>query len=273
MGTHVITGANGGIGKATVAELTSRDQHVIPITRADADLSSMEQVNRLADELISQHDALDGLILNAGMAPSGSDLTSEGFEETFAVNHLGAFLLAHRLLPLLQKSDQGRIVITGSSDHMAVKQVEVAEIAHDSNPSYTRTYASSKAVSMAAMLEMAHRLQSSEGEDISTYVRVNVADPGWTRTGLTRNAPLPIRILVRLGRPFQNKPKHSARVLADLACDVEEAGQYIGIKGSHSTSALLREEGFRRAVYDDSVALLVDSGYATADLFLKSREA
>src|SRR5699024_10025124 len=117
----------------TVDELKKREQSVISLTRADADLSSMQEVNRLAEELLTRHDSLDGLLLNAGVATPGTELTSEGFEQVFAVNHLGAFLLAHRLLPLLEKSPQGRIVLTGSSDHMAVKEVSVAGIAHDTD--------------------------------------------------------------------------------------------------------------------------------------------
>ena len=68
MGTHVITGANGGIGKATVHELKKREQSVVSIARTDADLSSMHEINSLADNLLAQHDALDGLLLNAGGA-------------------------------------------------------------------------------------------------------------------------------------------------------------------------------------------------------------
>lgn len=274
MGTHVITGANGGIGKATVHELKKREQSVVSLVRADADLSSMQEVNHLADELLSRHDSLDGLLLNAGIASSGTELTSEGFEKTFAVNHLGAFLLAHRLLPLLEKSPQGRIVLTGSSDHMAVKAVSVPEIASSTNPGYTRTYANSKAVAMAAMLEMARRLvpedfdEDGDPDEQPPFVRVNVADPGWTRTGLTRNAPLPLRILVRVGRPFQNRPKHSAKVLADLACETLDTGSYTGLKGRMTTSVLLRDESFHQAAYDDTVRLLVDGGYAQEYDFL-----
>ena len=274
MGTHVLTGANGGIGKATVSELKKREHTVIPVVRSDADLSLMHEVNRLADGLLAQHDSLDGLLLNAGVASSGTEVTSEGFQKTFAVNHLGAFLLAHRLLPLLEKSPQGRIVLTGSSDHMAVKEASVVELATSTNPSFTRTYANSKAVAMAAMLEMARRLTpvgydaDAEPEDQPPFVRVNVADPGWTRTGLTRNAPLPIRILVRAGRPLQNRTKHSAKVLADLATETDAFGTYTGIKGRLTTSVLLRDESFRRAAYDDTVRLLVDGGFAQESDFL-----
>lgn len=277
MGTHVLTGANGGIGNATHRELEKRDHTVIPLTRSDADLSLMHEVNRLADELISRHDSLDGLVLNAGLATPVSELTSEGFETTFAVNHLGAFVLAHRLLPLLESGEKGRIVLTGSSDHMSVRETSVANIATRTDLSYTQAYAHSKAVAMAAMLEMAQRLvpddydEGADPADQPSFVRVNVADPGWTRTGLTRNAPLPIRVLVIAGRPLQNRPKHSARVLADLASETDDFGRYIGLKGRMTTSVLLRDNAFRRAAYDDSVQLLVDGGFAQKQDFLTAR--
>lgn len=274
MGKIVLTGANGGIGSATATELMNRGHEVIAINRSDADLSLMGEVNRLADELISRHGSLDGLLLNAGLATTGLILTPEGFETTFAVNHLGSFLLAHRLLPLLQESPHGRIVLTGSTDHMSVKAANVSALAQGEDHGYTKTYARSKTVAMAAMLEMAHRLQPAIADDedaLPDYVRVNVADPGWTRTGLTRDAPRAIRLLVTFGRPLQNRPKHSARVLADLATTTEETGRYIGIKGPLTPSVLLRDEGFRRNAYDQTTRLLVDHGFANADDFLPAR--
>ena len=276
MGHFILTGANGGIGKATTVELKSRDHTLVPINRSEADLSLMREINRLADDLLARTDRLDGLLLNAGVASSGAVLTSEGFEETFAVNHLGAFLLAHRLLPLLERDSPGRIVLTGSSDHMAVNEVRVADIATTTDYGYTRAYANSKAVAMAAMLEMAQRLKPEVSEESNqdeqpSFVRANVADPGWTRTGLTRNAPMPIRLLVRVGRPLQNRPRHSARVLANLATETADTGTYTGINGPLTTSVLLRDELFRRTVYGDTVQLLVEHGFAKPDDFLPER--
>lgn len=277
MATVLVTGANGGIGSATVAELTRGGHTVIPITRSDADLSLMREVNHLAAEIAGKYQALDSLVLNAGLATSGLEMTAEGYETTFAVNHLGAFLLAHRLLPLLRASGSGRIVLTGSSDHMAVKSADGRKLTNGDNPGYTRTYAHSKAVAMAAMLEMAQRLkpdgfdEAEEPEEQPTFVRVNVADPGWTRTGLTRNAPYGIRLLVRAGRPLQNRPKHSAKVLADLATATPETAAYIGIKGALSTSPLIQEKEFRKRIYDDTVGLLVEGGFALESDFLTSR--
>lgn len=284
MGNHVLTGANGGIGRATARELEQRNQRVIRVVRSStgrdsfaADLSVMSNVNRLADEIASNHDSLDGLLLNAGIASAGTGFTPEGFETTFAVNHLGAFLLAHRLLPLLQRSPHGRIVLTGSSDHMSVQEASVAALARGEDPGYTATYARSKAIAMAAIMEMAHRLMpedwdpEAERDDQSRFVRVNVADPGWTRTGLTSNAPRAIRLLVTLGRPFQNRLTHSARVLADLATETDKTGTYTGIKSELTPSALLRDTSFRRAAYEDSAELLIERGLAGEPDFLPPR--
>lgn len=279
MGVYLLTGAAGGIGKATVTELGKREHDVISVVRSSndsspgimaADLSLMSEVNRIAAELLSGRESLDGVLLNAGVAPASMELTSEGIECSFAVNHLGAFLLAHKLLPLLQNAEQGRIVLTGSSDHMSVTDASVDALARGDEWSYTGTYARSKAVAMAAMLEMADRLRPAVPEevDVPNYVLANVADPGWTRTGLTRNAPTSIRWLVRLGRPLQNRVRRSGRVLADLASEIEESGTYTGIKGPLTPSVLLRDENFCRKSYDDSVRLLVDRGFAQESEFL-----
>lgn len=291
MGTYLITGAAGGIGIATVRELIRRGHRVVAVVRSEvqvrafealggpegdaggidvlaADLSLMYDTDRLAHETVSRYDRLDGLILNAGMAATSLRLTSEQIEETFAVNHLGAFVLAHRLLPLLERSTPARIVLTGSTDHLAVKEAIVADLAVGSGMSYTRTYARSKAVAMAAMLEMAERLASSDGR---RNVLVNIADPGWTRTGLTAKAPLPIRLLVRLGKPLQNTLEDSAKVLTDLAVETVETGTCIGRKGPSPQSALLQDQDFRRDSYDDSVRLLAEKRLAETSGFLTRR--
>lgn len=124
-----------------------------------------------------------------------------------------------------------------------------------------------KAVAMAAMLEMAQRLKSS---DHRNGVLVNVADPGWTRTGLTRKAPLPIRLLVRIGKPIQNTAEDSARVPANLAGATTDTGAYVGFKGPSPLSKLLRDPDFRRKASDESAALIVDKRLSDEAAFLAS---
>src|SRR5690625_5074734 len=120
MGTYLITGTAGGIGIATVRELIRRGHRVVAVVRSKvqvrafealggpeadaggtdvlgADLSLMYDTDRLAHETVSRYDRLDGLISIAGMAAPSLQLASEQIEETFGVNHLGAFVLPHRL--------------------------------------------------------------------------------------------------------------------------------------------------------------------------------
>lgn len=264
MGTYFVTGASGGFGTHIVRNLQDQGHVVIAPNRQETDLSLMSEIYRKAKEVEAQVDSLDGLILNAGVALKDREITPEGFEATFAVNYLGAFLLAHRLLPLLRKAESGRIVLVGSSDHLAVREANIDSLVAGDDYRYTRAYAASKAVAMAAMLEMSQRLHGD--------VQVNIADPGWARTGLHRDATLPIRILLALGRPFQNSPEDSARIITDLVTKPGSSGEYRGRKGPSRMSDLVSDTAFMRRSYDDSAQLLISRGLATPDLFLDSAQ-
>jgi NAD(P)-dependent dehydrogenase (short-subunit alcohol dehydrogenase family) len=137
--TILVTGATDGIGKATIEELARRGMHVIlhgrnvervnltlaeiqrivPGARIDAaiaDFASLEQVRTLANGIANHYDRLDVLINNAGVFPKKHELSADGFELAFAVNHLAHFLLTCELLPLLRAS-QARVVTVSSYSH------------------------------------------------------------------------------------------------------------------------------------------------------------
>ena len=138
----LVTGATNGIGKVTALELarrgyrvllTSRDpvkgQRVLeelrPQSGSDAfelyvgDLSSMSDVRRVALEVSDRHKTFDVLINNAGGVFSERQTTADGFEYTFAFNHLAYFLLSSLLLPLLkaaaERTGEARVVSVSSS--------------------------------------------------------------------------------------------------------------------------------------------------------------
>src|SRR5262252_177654 len=120
----VITGATGGIGRAAAIELASRGAEVAVVGRDAArvketaaaagahghvaDLSSLEEVRRLADELLDRYERIDVLANNAGAMFTSRYVTPDGFEQTFALNHLAPFLLTTLLLPRLRTS-QARV--------------------------------------------------------------------------------------------------------------------------------------------------------------------
>src|ERR1041385_7389269 len=95
---------------------TASPGHLGSVIRAD--LASMKEVRRIASEFARAHKRLDVLVNNAAVWLDKRRVTSEGFEATFATNHLAPFLLTDLLLPLLRKSAPSRIVNLTSGLHM-----------------------------------------------------------------------------------------------------------------------------------------------------------
>ncbi len=138
--TVLITGGTAGIGKETALGLLRLDAHVVIAgrnpektravvdelettsgnTRIDsllADLSSMVEVKRLADEYTRRFGSLHVLVNNAGALNMAREVTIDGYERTFATNHLAYFLLANELLPVLAATGNARIVNVASDAH------------------------------------------------------------------------------------------------------------------------------------------------------------
>lgn len=140
--TVIITGGNTGIGKATALELARRGGHITIACRDSVkgasavaeikrlsgnsrvafrslDLASTQSIRKFAKETLSQENHIDILVLNAGVMFTPYQLTKEGFEMQFGVNHLGHFLLTHLLLDKLKESAPSRVVVVSSIGHIA----------------------------------------------------------------------------------------------------------------------------------------------------------
>ncbi len=141
--TYVITGGNSGIGLAAATNFASRGATVALVCRSDArgrdavasiiaatnnpkvklylaDFSLLSSVSVVADTLLAEHPKIDVLCNNAGGANGPRTNTAEGFETTFATNHLSGFLLTSKLLPaIIRAAETGlaRIVFTSSYGH------------------------------------------------------------------------------------------------------------------------------------------------------------
>ena len=136
----LVTGATNGIGKAAALELAKKSAKVVLVGRNAAktqatvseiklqsgstavdglvaDLSSMAEVRRLADEFRQRYSRLDVLINNAGAYFASRHETVDGYEQTFALNHLSYFLLTNLLLDMLKASAPSRIVNVASDAH------------------------------------------------------------------------------------------------------------------------------------------------------------
>jgi protochlorophyllide reductase len=135
---HLITGASSGIGleaarvllaaghrltlpcRDVATALALQQQLARPVSAPVCDLADLASVGRCANDLLEAGAPIDSLVLNAGLQYSGAAVprwSAQGFELTVAVNHLGHQALLQRLLPLLQKSEKPRLVVTASEVH------------------------------------------------------------------------------------------------------------------------------------------------------------
>ncbi|MDC3953255.1 SDR family oxidoreductase [Polyangium jinanense] len=198
----LVTGATDGIGRQTALELLRRGARVLVHGRTlakakavrdvlaresgssdllpvAADLSSMAAVRALAAEVMARVDRLDVLLSNAGVFMHERKLTEDGFETTFAVNHLAPFLLTHLLLPHVQKSDGGRIVAVSSIAH-ARGQIDFTDLTSERYFHGYTAYATSKLANVLFTYEIGRRLGG-------TNVTANALHPGVISTKLLRS--------------------------------------------------------------------------------------
>ena len=197
----LVTGATDGIGRQTALKLARLGASVVvhgrsakkaeaaaaevraavgegAVHTAVADLASMAEVRRMADDVVRRFDRLDVLVNNAGVFMHERRLTEDGLETTFAVNHLAPFLLTLLLLDLLKASAPSRVVTVSSMVHIR------AHPAFDNLQGETRfrggyAYNLSKLGNVLFTFELAERLAG-------TGVTVNCLHPGVVATRLLR---------------------------------------------------------------------------------------
>jgi retinol dehydrogenase-14 len=195
----LVTGSTDGIGKQTALELArtgatvllhgrskERGQQALEAIRAAsgntrldvfiADLSSQNQVRRLAAEVRARYEHVHVLINNAGTYVPQRELTEDGLEVTFAVNHLAPFLLTHLLLDGLRHSAPARIITVSSSLHQRA-QVDFNNLQGDKHYSPTHAYNLSKLGNVLFTVELAQRLRG-------TGITANCLHPGAIDTKL-----------------------------------------------------------------------------------------
>ena len=185
---------------------------------AVADLSSQAEVRTLAADIQHRFGALDIMISNAAAVFDRWRMTPEGVERTFAVNHLAPYLLTRLLVPTLEKSDDGRVVILGSEAHR--KAAWDPDRLDRSNP-YERfdAYARSKLANLLFNAELSRRL-IERGKSVTT----NAMHPGTVRTHLFR----PRNAVERIAMPIINlrgvSPEAASDTVAWLATTPEVRG-------------------------------------------------
>jgi NAD(P)-dependent dehydrogenase (short-subunit alcohol dehydrogenase family) len=235
MGTIVVTGGSDGIGAAAALQLTQMGHEVLITGRSreklgavhtrlvaaapvgvvvpdpiSADLSSLDEVRRLAALLLERCPRVDVLVNNAGLMGRRRETSVDGFELVFAVNHLAPFLLTNLLLERLQASD-GR-VITTSSGQSGRADIDFDDLQRERKWRALQSYGGSKLANVWFTSELARR----------TAVPATCFFPGPTSTHLARNTPLG-DLLMSLARVFTRSPEEAAGTLTWLSTDPEGA--------------------------------------------------
>lgn len=234
----IVTGGNTGIGKATVAGLAQRGATVVIACRdvdkgkaaldevaaktgskdlhvMQLDLASLKSVRAFAAAFIAKFSQLDVLVENAGVLTGKRQLTADGLEMDFGVNHVGHFLLTELLLPLLKTSAPSRIVVVSSNLHSSAT-LDFDDL--QGERSWTKgAYGKSKLANMLFVRALAKRLEG-------TRVVVNALHPGVISTDLARDFPAPIRLMAKW---FLKSPEKGARTSLHLAMS-PEAGSISG---------------------------------------------
>jgi NAD(P)-dependent dehydrogenase (short-subunit alcohol dehydrogenase family) len=198
----LVTGSTDGIGKQTALELAQqgatvlvhgrnpvRGEQVVDeirrvtgnqrVTLVVADLSKMAEVRQLAERVQAQTPHLDVLLHNAGTMMKTRELTEDGFETTFAVNHLAPFLLTHLLLDPVKAATPSRIITVASTTHTQGR-LEFDNLRWDKKFSTYAAYSRSKLANILFANELAERLQG-------TGVTSNSLHPGVIGTKMLRD--------------------------------------------------------------------------------------
>jgi NAD(P)-dependent dehydrogenase (short-subunit alcohol dehydrogenase family) len=236
--TCIVTGASSGIGHETAVALARAGARVAIVCRtADkgeralteirqrsggdvalfvADFGSQRAVRALAVRLAAALPRVDVLVNNAGLIMDERVLTEDGLETTFAVNHVGYFLLARLLEPKLIASAPARIVNVASRAHRS-GTIRFDDLMGARSYDGWRAYAQSKLANIAFTYELARRLAG-------TGVTANCLHPGVVASNFGNAGPALIRLGVRLGRPFLKSPERGAETSVYLAAAPELEG-------------------------------------------------
>jgi len=275
MKTAVVTGANSGIGKITALELAKRNYRVVMVCRNQekaaaakqeiaeetdneyvqieiCDLSLMSNIRRSAKQIRETNTSIDLLVNNAGLLPqSERQTTSEGFEMTFAVNHLAYFLLTRELLPALKSAESGRVVNVASEAHKS-GTFDSENLQLEIGYSTVKAYGNSKLFNIMFTRQLHKEL---DGTNISTFS----LHPGVVNTNFAADSDSFFAKLFNLGRFFMLSPEKGASTSVYLCTEpgIEHLSGHYFIKSKPAKpSGIAMDDAACRQLWEKSKKLI-----------------
>jgi len=244
--TILITGANSGIGKVAATHLAEMNAQVVMLCRNReraeearneiihqtgntnifillADLSDQKQIFGVAREFCRMFEHLDILINNAGIIDHGRTLTPDGLERTFAVNHLGAFLLTNLLREPLENATSARIITVSSEAHKFA-DLDIDDLQLERGYYPLKAYANSKLCNVLFTKALDKRLRRT-----ASNITANCLHPGAVATTFGDKGSIWFRLIWLLSKPFLISPEDGAKTILHLATDESVAnvsGEY-----------------------------------------------
>ena len=270
----LVTGGTSGIGRVTARVLAERGAEVIivgrnaararetaeeissltgrPVSVMLADLSSLEETRRLAAEVRAGFPKVAVLVNNAGNLFTSREVTPEGHERTWVLNHLSPLLLTLELLPALKAAAPSRIVNVNSDAH-AWGSADLTEMRDAPRFRGLKAYANAKLANMMCTFALARRLEGSG-------VTVNCLHPGFVSTGIGKEMHWSLRFLQNVVlQPFRLSAEKGALTTLHLACTEELAGVSGGyfVKCRHARpSEAALDTAAQEGVWDASLKML-----------------
>ena len=181
------------------------------------DMASLASVRDAAGDIAAMDRPIDVLLNNAGLVNTHRRTTEDGFEETFAVNHLAPFLLTGLLLPAITRAAPARIVNVASDAHHFVRDMGFDDLQAQQKYKTFKVYGRSKLANILFTRELARRLDG-------TGVTANCLHPGAVATGIgTQNGGFFATVIPALLKPFFRTPARGAETSIYLCTDEEVA--------------------------------------------------
>ncbi len=271
--TVVITGGTSGIGEVAAVALARMGARIVLVARDKvrgdatftrlrksgpgiahsvhfADLSRLAEMKRVAAQIANDEPRIDILINNAGAMFATRQLTENGLERTFALNHLAYFVITQGLRERLLASGPARIINTASAAHRGAS-LDFDDLQSAKSFGAMKVYGRSKLCNILFTRELARRLQSTD-------VTANCLHPGFVATRFGDQSGALMSRIVWLAKLFAISPTRGAETIVYLACSPDVAkttGQYFYESAPAIPSSRAQDDRATQLLWQRSAAL------------------